>query len=430
MKPLLEHNFSARVLNAGLENDKGIFEPSVFDLNHESINEKYDQCLQRLREHDSRVFLEDYVPPTRSIGDATSSKHSKLSTPLRKRIEETIGKQILDKYWHGTRGPIMMPPIPTSKFIDRLSQNEVLHGMTVQEKEHQDAYSAEVILYRCLEEVNGNYLVIHQLEYTHIQYSAFLPKHLCDKMSCKKGAQDHLCHKRKDEIEGECDFVVVGYCFVAIFEVKALAFQDTEVDNIKFEGCRNSARMQRKRMNNLMKSIDPSVTIYEFTVFPNISTEEVEEQYLSDETVLFSDDIENLVWIIDCCEAFTPVAQICLGLLRYKLSCSLLGLWCIKQDNKWNLDDCILSTEDSLITHEAKRNESKRKKGKEKKYSPTDVEMVQAPLTIHKNSGLLTQLDAKESLESQTYEEKYVSYRGLNTYDTSRRISTYDTSRI
>ena len=127
MKPLLEHNFSARVLNAGLENDKGIFEPSVFDLNHESINEKYDQCLQRLREHDSRVFLEDYVPPTRSIGDATSSKHSKLSTPLRKRIEETIGKHILDKYWQkeGTRRPIIMAPIPESKFIDRLPQNEV-----------------------------------------------------------------------------------------------------------------------------------------------------------------------------------------------------------------------------------------------------------------------------------------------------------------
>ena len=30
----------------------------------------------------------------------------------------------------------------------------------------------------------------------------------------------------------------------------------------------------------------------------------------------------------------------------------------------------------------------------------------------------------------RSYEEKYVSYRGLNTYDTSRRISTYDTSRI
>ena len=119
----------------------------------------------------------------------------------------------------------MMPPLPESKFIDRLPQNKVLEGMNVQEKEHQDAYIAEVILYRCLEEVKGNYLVIHQLEYTHMQYSAFLPEHLCDKMRCKTGAQDHSCHKRPDEIEGECDFVVVGYSFAAIFEVKGLAFQ-------------------------------------------------------------------------------------------------------------------------------------------------------------------------------------------------------------
>ena len=118
----------------------------------------------------------------------------------------------------------------------------------------------------------------------------------------------------------------------------------------------------------------------------------MDEQYLSDETVLFSDDIENLVWIIDCCEAFTPVPKICLRLLRYKLSCSLLGLWCIKQDNKWDLADCNLSKclkdideklKQALVTRksvdEAKQNESKRKKkGKEKKY-PKNVEMVDAP---------------------------------------------------
>ena len=82
-----------------------------------------------------------------------------LPSALRKRIEETIGKQILEKCWQkdDTRGPIMMPPLPESKFIDRLPQNKVLEGMNVQEKEHQDAYIAEVILYRCLEEVKRNY---------------------------------------------------------------------------------------------------------------------------------------------------------------------------------------------------------------------------------------------------------------------------------
>ena len=168
---------------------------------------------------------------------------------------------LAERWYSRTNNDATHTRIQVYYFINRLPQNEILEGMNVQEKEHQDAYAAEVILYRCLEEVKGNYLVIHQLEYTHMQYSAFLPKHLCDKMRCKNGAQDHLCHKRPDEIEGECDFVVVGYCFVAIFEVKALAFQGTEVDNMKFEGCCNSARMQRKRMNNLMKSIDASVTI-------------------------------------------------------------------------------------------------------------------------------------------------------------------------
>ena len=53
-------------------------------------------------------------------------------------------------------------------------------------------------------------LVIHQLEFTHKQYSAFLPEHgKCTKKKCKNGPEDHHCHKPLKETEGECDFVVV-----------------------------------------------------------------------------------------------------------------------------------------------------------------------------------------------------------------------------
>ena len=174
---------------------------------------------------------------------------------LKNLVENRIGKEIL-KRLQGRRyakcGPTMIPPIPDSKFIDKLPEG-VLEGQNVQEKEHQDAYEAEVKVYRCLEELKKNYLVIHQLKFTHEQYSAFVKEHSCNKKQCTKGQEVHLCHKELKLIEGECDFVLVRDKFVAIFEVKGVHLQNTDEDERKFIGCCESALLQRNRMKELIK---------------------------------------------------------------------------------------------------------------------------------------------------------------------------------
>ena len=304
---------------------------------------------------------------------------------LRDRIENDIGRPILDNYCQrkdGTSGPFMMPPIPDSRFIDKLPDDNELKGANVQEKEHQDAYEAEVKVYRCIEEMDTNHVVIHQLEYTHEQYSLFLPNHKCNKKT----------KNQMREIEGECDFVVIGDRVVAVLEVKGLSLQGTEDDSMKFKGCCDSAQKQRKRMSDLIKSIEPTVMVFDCTVFPNISKKEVDEQY--DETILFSEDLENLKYIISCDEKVSslPITVTVVKTVRDKLCCCLLGLWCINQQNKWELKICSLSycitdTNTKLIRalvtrkliDEAKQNAcQKKKKGKEKKY-PENPEMVVAP---------------------------------------------------
>ena len=188
----------------------------------------------------------------------------KTNTGLRHKIEHRIGRQILKKIHlsrNETAGPTMIPPVPDSKFIDKLPGG-VLEGPNTQEKEHQDAYEAEVKVYRRLEEMKKNYIVIHQLEFTHEHYSAFLEDHLCNTKRCKRGQSDHPCHKEPKQTEAECDFLVMGQSFVAVLEVKGLRLQYTDEDTIKLKGCCESAFLQRKRIKELIHSMHSSVRIF------------------------------------------------------------------------------------------------------------------------------------------------------------------------
>ena len=110
-----------------------------------------------------------------------------MGTRLRELIQTRIGRGILDKYCQRrgrTSGPIMIPPIPDSKFLEKLPENVVLDKPTSDEKGRQNGYIAEVKFFRCLEEVDRDIIVVHQLEYTHEQYSAFKPDHQCNQKKC------------------------------------------------------------------------------------------------------------------------------------------------------------------------------------------------------------------------------------------------------
>ena len=309
------------------------------------------------------------------------------NTGLRNTIEHKIGKQIMDRLNQNkdkeTR-PTMLPPIPDSKFIDKLPDG-VLEGQNIREKEHQDAYEAEVKVYRCLEDIKQNYLVLHQLEFTHEQYSAFVGEHFCDRKICKKGEEKHLCHK---QIEGECDFVVVGDNFIAVLEVKGLSLSSTDEDKHKFEGCCETAFLQRKRIGDLIRSINISVMIFEFTIFPNISTDEI---HVKDETILFMEDLQLIGLIIEACEEFAILSNVS-NTAKDKLYRCLPGLWCMDQEGKWDTNKCSLTwciqdidkkLRRALVTRRSVDTDkltdsSKKGKAKKRKY-PENPEMVEAP---------------------------------------------------
>ena len=315
---------------------------------------------------------------------------------LRKRIEERIGEEIIKKLRKkrsGATRPIMIPPIPDSKFIDKLPEG-VLEGLNEKEKEHQDAYEAEVKLYRTLEEMKNSYIVIHQLEFSHEQYSAFLPSHFCNKKGCKKGPKDHQCHKEAKGIEGECDIVVVGKNFVAIIEVKGVCLLGDEKDSPKMKGCCESALMQRKRTKDLVQSIDSSVNVFTFTAFPNISINEVDEQYLKNATLLFSDDLKHLNSIMQYCEEYASLLVLSKDSREAgdRICRCLLGLWLINVDNSWDqkhskndITFCIQDISEKLknanVTRKLVDNANKpSKKGKDrnKKY-PENPAFIESP---------------------------------------------------
>ena len=357
-------------------------------------------------------------------------------------VEEKIGRQIVDKYRLQTSsGPIMIPPIPDSKFFEKFPDVES-EDQVASFKELQDSYEAEVKVFRCFEALKRNVIVIHQLEYTHQQYSTLVSHHNCNKKKCKKGPHVHPCHQPDRNIDGETDFVVIGPDFVAVFEVKGLAVSQyqtscseliskrsiqrngiilsaQERNAVQFEGCCEDAARQRNRMVDLVKHLNSSIEVYQFTIFPKISKEEVNEGYLYNTTFLFSGDLENFASWFD---ANIPSSVSHLDDIM-SLRCSLLGLWCINKDNKWDTNDCSLSKgikdidtklSRALITQKSVDQESLnlglKCKGKRRKIYPENAEIVEAPKIFkdYLNISCLTQ----EQLDVFNCEERFMWVEG------------------
>ena len=354
-----------------------------------------------------------------------------MSTEVRESIEK-IGGEILEEYCQSstTSKPIMIPPVPDSKFLEKFTTKT----------KRQEAYETEVKVYRCFEELKRDVIVIHQIEYTHKQYSAFLPQHNCTKKECKQKPAVHTCHLNDKDAEGENDFVVIGPDFVAVFEVKGLtAFKYQtccsellskcsikrngiklsiqERNAVKFEKCCEGAASQRNRMVNLIKHLNNSVTVYQFTIFPNISKQEVDEGYLSDTSLLFSEEFETFnSWFDANIRSLDTIPENITSAMK-SVKCSLLGLWCIKTDNKGETSDCSLSKcimdidtklERALVTKQA-IEQDKSNNTSQKKY-PKNPEMVEAP-DLFKNYLKINCL-TQEQLDVFNCEERYLWVEG------------------
>ena len=336
-----------------------------------------------------------------------------MSTEVRESIEK-IGGEILKEYCQSssTSKPIMIPPVPDSNYLEKLPDGE-LEGEAAEYKYRQYGYEAEVKVYRCFEDLERNVIVIHQIKYTHGQYSAFVPQHDCTQKNCTEKPVHPCCHLNEKGAEGETDFVVIGHDFVAVFEVKGLTVSKyqtccsellskcsikrngiklsvQERNAIEFEKDTGEAARQRSKMVNLIKhlktDLNVSIHIHQFSIFPNISKEEVDEGYLSDTTLLFSEDIETFTSWFDANISSSDTDPENINSAMISVKRSLLGLWCIKTDNKGETSDCSLSKcimdidrklERALVTKQAIDQDKSKYKSQEK--YPNNPVMVDAP---------------------------------------------------
>ncbi|KAL5260527.1 hypothetical protein ACHWQZ_G010609 [Mnemiopsis leidyi] len=324
----------------------------------------------------------------------------KAEKNLREIIDIKVGKEILrriqninDGCFNTGHGPILFPPIPDSKYIDKLPEGIPLEGQNASEKECQDGFVSEVKLYRCFESLDKDIVVLHQLDYTYEQYAAFIPEHICQKRNCRKlcvksctkdcaehAVQKHLCHNPPKNIEGECDFVAIGSDFVAVFEVKGLQLDltyESHVINKMYHRCCNDALKQRKRMVDLLTSIDRSITLHDFTVLSNIYRKDAVG---SQANIVFKDDLDDFAKWFD--ENISSSTQDSITVWKTgELMKSLFGIWCIDIDNRWDfgkyeITQCINDVNGKLLRAHVTRKsyeefQSKQKelkgKGKQKK---------------------------------------------------------------
>ena len=164
-----------------------------------------------------------------------------------KRIEET-GRAIQKRYCRKTPAtPAMFPPIPNcSKYIDQFPE-EGLNSKNKADKDRQEDYAAEVTVYRALENLQEEIVVLHSLDYTNRQLKLFKKDFSFD-------------GSKPNKVAGECDFVVVGENCVIIIEVSDVKRDEGKNTDKKLKKTFNGKKKQGERtkdlIENMLKYID------------------------------------------------------------------------------------------------------------------------------------------------------------------------------
>ena len=218
------------------------------------------------------------------------------------------GRQIFENFCSTAENqPTMLPRAPEQTYIDIYPEP----GPSFRDdKRRQLDYETEVKMYRALEGLDGNYIVLHSFKYTHEQYR------MCDKTHVRKGCKE--C-KLKFNIEGECDFLIICSNGFVVIEVKNMEHVHGEWVECEpdFHLCsigedwepecttrdkqlkaligtyRKSAK-QRNKVAELIRCIDQDANILLFTAYPNFSERFKDQFRISNvelTTFIFKEDI-------------------------------------------------------------------------------------------------------------------------------------------
>ena len=209
---------------------------------------------------------------------------------LKKRIEEA-GRLIREKYCYKMPNqPTMLPPIPNcSKFIDKFPDEGCTEDIEA-DRRKQEAYAAEVKVYRALESLQENIVVLHSLHYTNRQLRLF--------------KKDHQFEEDKPSKEaGECDFVVIGEHYVVVIEVSDVRIDEEITSNKRIKTAFNRKKKQAARTKELVDLImNPSESgatsnVRWFCAFHSISSEIGAKLFQPEQTrnIIFSDFLDTSI---------------------------------------------------------------------------------------------------------------------------------------
>ena len=212
------------------------------------------------------------------------------------------GEEIFEKFLKPSpmypNRAVMLPRAPRQKYIDVYpDDDENFRG----DKQRQADYEAEVLVYRALERLNGDIIVLHGLTFTHHQFR------LCDKNHDRKNCRK--CKSPKDR-HGECDFLVICNNSFVVIEVKNMQNEDCELEcnlthaekliklcDILNETLKKSLE-QREKVVNLIKSIDEDMKVLEYTAYPNLPKRlEYLFHHPEKTSVIFKEDFKNVMGV-------------------------------------------------------------------------------------------------------------------------------------
>ena len=217
------------------------------------------------------------------------------------------GKEIFKEYCStGGNKPTMLPRAPEQPFVDKYPDEDQPGISFADNKRYQLNYETEVKVYRALEEVDGNSIVLYRFGYTHHQYR------LCE------GHNPKWCPKCKGKNagnkEGECDFLVICADKFIIIEVKNMENIDGECTTNKLKaliGTYRKSAEQRSRVVELIKCIDKDANILQFTAYPNFSKQFKEQFQCSEKTELrlSDDELSSIIFEEDMSDSHNKFKQ-------------------------------------------------------------------------------------------------------------------------
>ena len=322
------------------------------------------------------------------------------------------GKQIYEEYCSSADNkPTMLPRAPEQIYVDRYPDENQPGPSFIDEKRHQADYETEVKVYRALENVDGNFIVLHSFKFTHHQYR------LCAGGSHNRKGCSNCKGKNAGNQEGECDFLIICADSFIVIEVKNMENIHGECTTDKLKaliGTYKKSIKQRNKVVELIRCIDKDAKILQFTAYPNFSNRfqsqfqcsDKTELRLSDDelsTILFEEDVYNFLawWELNVTRSISSVRRSSMqtasskeipiaGLNQdshEKARNILLAIWATERDtcdkSKCSLGRCIVDInkqlKEGLITFETKI-------GKRRDQNPG---VVKAPDVISNYVGVL-----------------------------------------